>query len=300
MKIAIIGPGATGCLFASLLTEAGHSCHLIDKNSDRADFISRNGIRIEGIGGKRHINITSSLPENYKETPELTIVCVKAFDTEQAVISAKQFIRPDTVVLSLQNGLGNLEAMQKHLPNTSLLAGTTTQGATLLNKAQILHAGKGETIIGSHSDHALAIKITELLNNADIPATATDSLTQTLWSKLIINSAIGPVTALSGLRNGEILEQPHWNKLLINTALESASVAIGSGITLVYEDPAKAVTDVCRVTAANYSSMLQDVRAGRRTEIDAINGMIIEQAEQNNLESPLNRYLLTEIQAKTG
>lgn len=300
MKIIIIGPGATGCLFAALLHKAGHQCVLIDKNKDRASAITRQGIIIESASGTFEAKIPACTQPGKGFQPDMVMFCVKSFDTESAARHAASFIPNKTIILTLQNGLGNVETIEKHLPGTSILAGTTAQGVTLMDDGRVFHAGAGNTVIGAlyKTGYKTAGKIAATFTEAKIPAHPTKFLLETLWSKLIINSAIGPVTALSGLKNGEILENAELRDLLRKTAVESAGTATACGIKYLYDDPVQATEEVCLKTAQNRSSMLQDLTASRKTEIEAINGMIVRSALTKNMKTPVNDYLINRIKER--
>ena len=297
MKIVIIGPGAMGCLFAGLLTEAGHKVRLLDKHADRADRISRQGLRIEDRHGTRIIPISATTGADTLKSADLVGICVKAYDTGSTIPSLLTLVSDQTLVLTLQNGLGNIEQLTAHVPLRQVFAGVTAHGSTLLGAGHVRHAGAGPTTIGSlyppHYDRAT--ELAAVLTRAGVATTAAPDMAAVLWSKLIINAAIGPVSALSGLANGQLADHPEWQSLLRQAAQEGADVAARKSIHLLYNDPAQAVEEVCRNTAKNFSSMLQDIRRGRRTEIDAINGAIVRAADALSVPVPVNASLIRRL-----
>ena len=301
MKIVIVGPGAMGCLFAGLLVEVGlHDVWLLDKREIRAREISKYGITIEGIGEKRIIcGEGSSAPLNVTINPDdikkadLIIIWVKSYDTADAAHSIAQNVGNKTIVLTLQNGLNNVETLSEILGEGRIIAGITSHGATMLDVGHIRHAGIGDTVIGeidgTISDRVESVA--DILKTAKIKTSVSENIYGSIWGKLIINAAINPITAITKLSNGELLENWETRSLLRLSTEESACVASASNVTLPYDDPIFAVESTCRATSLNVSSMLQDVLKGRRTEIDAINGAIVNEGRKNGIKTPINESL---------
>jgi len=297
MKIVIIGPGAMGCLFAGLLKEAGHDVCLLDKRTDRAATIAQQGLRIEDRVGDRTIPISATARAETLKGAGLVVICVKAYDTGSTIPELLALISDRTLILTLQNGLGNVEQLAAGINPAQVFAGVTAHGSTLLGVGHVRHAGIGPTTIGSlHPEHYdRARELATMLSQAGLLTTAAQDMTTVLWSKLIINAAIGPLSALSGLPNGQLPEQAEWSDLLQQTAKESAGVAARKSIRLLYDDPVQAVIEVCRNTSENFSSMLQDIRRGRQTEVDAINGIIVQEAAALHMPAPVNENLVQRI-----
>ena len=296
MKIAVIGPGGIGCLFSGLLAEAGHDVCLIDRRPDRAALITREGLMIEKNGETRQINLRAYSHPADVGPVELIILCVKAHETAGTMPSVIALFSPQTNVLSLQNGLGNMEAVKRVVTGKNLFAGVTTHGATVIGLNHIRHAGSGATMIGSlNHNHEDAENLANMLSKAGIEASSSSDTTGLLWSKLVINAAIGPVSVLSGLANGQIIENDKWRSLLCKAAEEGGKIAAAKGIKLAFADPAKAVLEVCEKTASNISSMLQDIRRGRQTEIMEINGAVLRAAAELGLDAPTNAMLCKKV-----
>ncbi len=297
MKIVIIGPGAIGCLFAGLLTQGGHAVHLLDKRADRAQSISRQGLLIDDLQGTRIIPVGATAQAETLKNADIIIICVKAYDTAGTIPELLTLISDRSLILTLQNGLGNIELLAAHVSPRQILAGVTAHGSTLLGVGHVRHAGAGLTTLAAlqpEYEHR-AVELAAILTQADIKSDTAPDIASVLWSKLIINAAIGPVSALAGLPNGQLPEQARWHILLEQAAAEGAAVAARKGIRLLYDDPVRAVTDICRNTASNFSSMLQDVRRGRRTEINEINGAILREALALSIPAPVHTELLQRI-----
>lgn len=299
MHIAVIGPGGIGCLFAGLLAEAGHDVCLIDRRPDRAALISRDGLIIEKNGELRKIALLAYAHPADIGSPrriELIILCVKAHETAGTMPSVITLSVPQTKVLSLQNGLGNLEAIKRTVTVNNLFAGVTTHGATVIGLNHVRHAGVGATIIGplNHNNEG-AKSLAKMFSKAGIEASAEEDTNGLLWSKLVINAAICPVSVLSGLSNGQIIENDKWRSLLCKAAEESGKIAAAKGIKLSFADPVKAVLEVCEKTSQNISSMLQDIRRGRQTEIIEINGAVLRAAAEMGINAPTNTMLCKSV-----
>ncbi|MFH0838893.1 MAG: 2-dehydropantoate 2-reductase [Candidatus Omnitrophota bacterium] len=292
MKIVIVGPGAMGCLFAGLLAKGGCDVWLLDKNSKRADIIRHHGIRIEGI---THLETKINVADDVTRigSVELAIIFVKSYDTFAAAAQLGPVIKNSTYILTLQNGIGNIENIKKALPNANILGGITSHGATLLGDGVIRHAGTGDTYIGR-----LEGKLTEdlkmicdMFNSSGITTKVSDGIEGLLWSKLIINVGINALATLTHLHNGRLIEFEETFFIMEKAVSEAIMVAQKKGITLIYEDPLERVREVCRLTAGNICSMLQDVLKKRRTEIDCINGAIVREAKILNIPVPVNEVL---------
>lgn len=299
MKISIVGPGAVGCLFASYFSAAGKDVVLLDKSPDRAMTINRNGIRVEGIGGERNVKVKATANPADIGTTDIVLICVKANDTAEASRLAQPIVADRAVVMTLQNGYGNIERIAQVVGEKHTLGGTTAQGATLLGVGHIRHAGNGETVIGE-IDGALSDRlknIKTLFEECGIQTKLTDDLQGLIWSKLIINVGINALTALAHLKNGKLVEYEGARSVLRAAVEEAVSVANKAGVKLLYDDPVAKVEDVCRATAANISSMFQDILKKKRTEVEFINGAIVKKAAELGIAVPVNETLTALIDA---
>jgi len=291
VEALIVGPGAMGCLHAALLTEGGVRVGLLDHRPDRAARIAERGVIVERDGAQTTVPVACSAEAAHFHPAALAIIVVKAYDTDAAARHALPALDEASSVLTLQNGLGNHERIARVVPEARVLAGTTTTGATLLGEGHVREAGRGFAQIGSPSgaEHR-ARDAVALLTRGRIDCERSAAIEEALWAKAIVNAAINPLTALTGLRNGIVVETPELLELLRAVAGEAANVARHCGV-FVRDDIAGPVEAICRQTAQNRSSMLQDVSAGRRTEIDFINGEIARRAEERGLPAPLCRAL---------
>lgn len=297
MEICIVGPGAIGSLFAGFLGKSGEEVYLLDKNPERAEKISKQGIKIEGVSGEHLIKInTTANPEDIG-TCELIIVAVKSYHTKEAIERALSLISENTLVLSMQNGLGNLEEIAKITGEEKVIGGITSQGATLLGNGHIRHAGVGETLIGSFKFQAPGSKLQRLeeianvFNKAGFETKIVDNIQDLIWSKLIINVGINALASIVRVKNGFIVKNSYLYELMKSAVQEAVEIAKLKGINLNYDNPIEKVTHVAESTSENICSMLQDILRKKKTEIDYINGAIVKEAENLNISCPVNKLL---------
>jgi len=294
MKIVVVGPGAMGCLFAAFLSKSRAEVWLLDKNKERAAKINHKGIHLEGVSGNWKAPVKATADIGDIEGAELVIICVKSYDTKRATAGIKRLIKENTQVLTLQNGIGNTEIIGEEFGNETVVGGVTNQGATLLDIGKIRHAGRGETVIG-RIDGKIPVQmraIREVFNKAGIQARISRDIKGLLWSKLIINVGINALTAITRLNNGRLTEFEGTRRILMSAVTEATRIAKRKRIKLIYDDPLAKVEAVCEATATNVSSMLQDVIKKKRTEIDFINGVIVRQAQELGIPSPVNSLLV--------
>jgi 2-dehydropantoate 2-reductase len=292
MKTVIMGAGAMGGLFGALLTLSGEETWLVTPRKDHIDKIKSEGLTLEEQGKiyKINVNITNDVTSIGKA--DLVLIFVKTYQTEKAVADSLSVEKDETVFLSLQNGIGNEEVICKYVDRKKVLLGVTNHGATLLGPGHIFHAGWGQTHIGELDGRITerALRISKMFQKAGIITEVSDSIYDLIWEKLLINVGINALTALTGLKNGQLLDYPETLRLmelLVNEALE---IARAKGIK-IEGNPFDKVKKVAEATRENRSSMGQDFDYRRRTEIDSINGAIVREAEKLRIPVPCNRII---------
>jgi 2-dehydropantoate 2-reductase len=303
MNIVILGAGAIGSLFGGLLSKK-NNVSLIGKKV-HVQAIKENGLKITG---KTQLNVKTSAEDSIKKinfSPDLLILTVKAYDTENAIKDAKSIIGANTVVLSLQNGLDNVDKICKIVSREKIIAGVTTHGAFFSKPGLIKHTGSGETILGElDRKKTKRIKhIADLFNEAGIKTKISTNIVREIWIKAIVNSSINPLTTFFQCKNGYILENPILENLVERVCEESTDVANNDGIQLSHQDMIKKTKEVILSTSENYSSMLQSFTKGGKTEIDSINGKIIHMGKRNNAKTSINEllvYLVKSLREKHG
>lgn len=227
-------------------------------------------------------------------TMDLVGIFVKTYDTEQAIQDARALVGEQSWVLSLQNGIGPEEILSRYVPKGQILRGVTAQGATLVKPGMVRWAGRGPTRFGSLLDSApseAASKVVAVLEEAGIETHYARNVHQLIWEKLLVNAAINPLTALFGVANGTLVEDPALRAILQDVTRETLPVVMAHGVQLSPSEAVQRVEGICRATSKNLSSMLQDVRRGKRTEIEFINGAVVREGERLGIPTPLNRLL---------
>jgi 2-dehydropantoate 2-reductase len=286
IEILIAGTGAMATLFAARLSAVGYPVTMLGTWQAGLDELRAKGVRIvnaEGAESAYKVRATDN-PRECKNT-KYALVMVKAWQTERVASQLKDCLAEDGLAVTLQNGLGNYETLIRNLGPGRVALGATTTGATLLGPGSVRTGGEG--IISIERNQAIG-PMEEALKSARFSVQIVDDAQSLVWGKLVINAAINPLTARLGIPNGELLERPSARELISALAREAADVASAEHIRLPFDDPVKAAEDVARRTAANHSSMLQDIQRGAPTEIDAICGAVVEIGRRHNMETPTN------------
>ncbi len=293
MKIAIVGPGAMGCLFAAMLGRSGQEVTLLDYNAERAQRIARDGIRFIEGEGESTVSVAATHDPATIGRVELVIITVKAPQTAKTAKSIGPLLGDKTPVLTIQNGLGPSDILAGELGPERILTGVTAQGATLLGPGHIRHGGTGPTLIGPHvAGRGANDELVAAFNAAGIETSWSEDVATSVWKKLAANCAINAVCALAGVKNGVIAEFAPAREVAVSAVMEVAQVAKGAGITLGDPDELAAwVVEVAKKTALNRCSMGQDVDRSNPTEVDFINGAVVRYGERYGVDIPVNRTL---------
>jgi len=293
--VLIVGTGAMACLFAARLSSAGVPVLMSGTWRAGLQALRQEGVRLVSSEGNQQAFPVQVADERCGSSVHHALVLVKSWQTERAARQLSECLEPNGLALSLQNGLGNQERLVQALGPERVALGVTTAGATLLGPGRVRPAGEGSIVLGKHPRLA---PLAELLCSAGFVIEESADTNSLLWSKLVINAAVNPLTALLNVSNGELLKRPAARALLASTAREAAAVATALDIQLSYQDPVAVCEAVAQRTAANRSSMLQDLQRGAPTEIDAICGAIVQAGEGAGIPTPINRTLWHLVKAR--
>ena len=287
--ILIVGTGALACLFAGRMSAVGAAVLMLGSWPEGVSALALEGVRLIDENGKEtRYPVTVTTDAQVCSNARKALVLVKSWQTERAAMQLSQCLAEDGVALTLQNGLGNYEILCKYLGSSRAALGATTTGAHLLNPGVVKTAGEGVVTLGVH---ARVKHLAEFMGRAGFVVESEADINSLVWGKLVINAAINPLTAVLRSPNGELLNRSAARALVSAIAREAAAVAVAKGIELPYPDPVVAAEAIIRRTAHNYSSMLQDVRRGAPTEIDAICGAVMRAGEQTGVPTPVMRTL---------
>lgn len=299
MKICVLGAGALGSSIGGLLTEAGLDVYLVDTWKEHVDAMIHKGLRLTEQDNERVIAVRATDNLHTLGVIDLLIVLVKSYFTEEAVFSAKSMVGTDTMVLSLQNGLGNEEIIAKVIGEDHVLGGVTHAGAVLLAPAQVLAGWKGKrTYIGAldRKKTARANEISQMFNAAGIETVVAGNIYEKIWNKLLVNVAVSPLSAITGLPHAGMAGVREVVCCAEAAVAEAIAVAKAGGVVMATEDPSqiwKMATE--GLPKDHKSSMLQDIEKGARTEIDFINGAVVKRGEQHGVPTPVNRTLVAGV-----
>lgn len=300
MRITIAGPGAVGLLWAARLALAGATVNILDHRPERAAWLNAEGLRLEDAQGDTHLILPASAdPAQALTACDLALVCVKAYHTQEVAQALASHLPAGARALTLQNGAGNVEALVEALGPERVLGGITSEGATLLGPGRVRHAGQGQTHLGPAlgEPDAFCQELAALFNRAGFACQVAQGVQNLIWTKLVINVGINALTAILGVLNGKLLELAGAGQVMATAVAEALAVGQALGISFLHEDMQAAVAEVARRTAANISSMLQDARARRRTEVEFINGFVARAGQERGLPCPVNQTLTSLVLA---
>jgi 2-dehydropantoate 2-reductase len=311
MKIGIIGAGALGSLIAFYLSQHA-DIWLLSRRQEQIDAINRNGLSCELDGSVATRHPRACVDPAQIGLCDAVLVLTKSYATAWAAEQAQRLIgaegrgaraesethaltsrpsAPSPVVITLQNGLGNRELLTAALGSARVGQGVTALGATLLGLGSVRHAGQGTTVFGAAPENGTIAMLVDLFNTCGLPAEQSNDLDALVWGQLVVNAGINALTALLRVPNGALATSQEARALLTAAIEEAAAVARARGTALPYADPLVHTLAVARATAANHSSMLQDVLRGSPTEIDAINGAVAREGLRLSVPTPVNSLL---------
>ena len=301
MKIAVIGgAGAMGSAIGGQLAQGGADVTLLDVSREAVEAINTKGLQIDDKSGEsRMISVPATTDPAEIGPVDVALVFTKCYHTESAVRGAAPLIGDNTVVLSLQNGWGNAPRIANIVGEERVLVGVTYHSATVLGPGHIMHAGKGMTYIGELNGQMSdrLNRITETFNAAGIDTTPTDKVLETIWSKLALNVCTLPTASLLRFFAGQLIEHDGTLELMRALLREVVMVANTQNIALDFDESWASITGLLGRASGAKASMLQDVENRRRTEIEVINGAIVEAGQRLNIPTPYNDAMVWLIKA---
>lgn len=299
MNIAIVGGGAMGSVWAVHLENNDNTVTVVDVAQPLVDAINKEGLMLqEKQGGTQSARLKATSNPRAVGQTDLVFFFVKAQHTASAAELARPLVTSATTVVSLQNGWGNADVLAKTFAPEQIVVGVTYHSATIVKSALVAHTGTGPTYLGPYSDSAGLDRSTLVgrqLNDAGIENTVTTHVKTEIWKKLILNAATLPTSSLTGLHIGELGQPGLMLDLVDALASEAVEVALRLGYDIELNERIERIHMILAGGGAGKSSMLQDVEACRKTEIEVINGAVVRAAEQQGLDVPLNRAMVALI-----
>lgn len=296
MKICILGSGALGSTFGAALSEAGHETWLLNRAGAHIDAIRHNGLAVIEEDIERSVRINATAHAEEVGPVDLLVVLVKSFATREAIAGATALVGPQTVVLSLQNGLGHEDLLAQVVGRDKVIAGKTYVGGVLLAPGRIRCGVDGKrTFIGELDGHVSArvSQIAEVFRGAGLDTRVSENILGTMWDKLLVNVATGALTGITMLTYGQLYSEPLLRETALAAVAEAIDVAQAAGVTLSLTEPEQAWNLASAGLPASFkTSMLQSLEKGSITEIDFINGAVVRLGQRHGIATPVNATLV--------
>jgi 2-dehydropantoate 2-reductase len=291
MHFAVMGAGAVGCYYGGMLARAGHAVTLIARPA-HVQAIRERGLRLQTTQFDETVAVQASSDASALAKAEVVLFCVKSSDTEAAGAQIKALLRPDAIVLSLQNGVDNAQRLSEVL-GRAVVPTVVYVGTGMAGPGHVRHFGRGELVLGD-GPHSTAVA--SALSAAAIPSTVSPNVAGALWTKLIINCVYNAASAITQLPYGRLVEQPGMWASMRQTYDECIAVAQACGVDL--DAPVWPMIEAIPHTmAGQHSSTAQDLQKGKATEIDHLNGFIVRQGQAQGVATPVNAALQALVKA---
>lgn len=299
MKIAIVGAGAMGSMTGGLMKEAGEDVRLYSTNKAHIARIRKDGLILEGIGGERAVSIEATDAIEDIGPADLIIIFVKSYDTGAAAEAAAKIAAQETTVLTLQNGLGNVEILETVFGSQRVLAGTSDAAATIIEPGRVRHTAHGNIYIGEIGGQVTerVNRIVSVFKAGGFKTYASDNVMGLIWTKLIFNLAINPLGAILRAKCRKLIDNEPSRATMKLIVEEALRVAEAKGVRLLHEDMLQAAYALAEKNANSFSSMVQDMFKGKKTEIDFISGAVVREGEKIGILTPVNQTMTYLVKA---
>ncbi len=300
-RVAIVGCGAMGSVYAALMASAGHEIYAITSWPDHAAAMAKNGLRVEGFSGDRTVKVHASTTTDGMPQMDLVIIATKAMDVEEAARASLKILGPNTPVQAIQNGLGSAEKVATIVgPDRTVVGVVGGFGASMRGPGHVHHNGMEIIHFGSYRNlpRAALEASAAVWSSGGFNVELYDDTDQMVWQKLVMNVAFSATCTLTGLTIGEVMKNENSWRIARACILEAASVAAGKGIALNVGDPVQHVYKIASRIPHARPSMLLDHMERRKSEINEINGAIPREAAKVNMTAPINETLVTLVKAR--
>ena len=296
MKICMLGAGALGCSIGGVLARGGSDVVFVDRYQAHVDAINANGLRMRFGDKEETVRVKACTSCEGLSPVDLVIVLVKSAATRAAIESARALVGPDTLVMSIQNGLGHEDILAEVVGREHVLAAKTYVGGVFLEPGHVVSGYKGKQTYIGELDGRLTPRLQAVVdefNKADLPATASTNIYGTMWDKLLVNVATGALCAITRLPYGWLYKVPEIERTALAAVAEGIAVARANAIRLVSEDPKYFWNLAAEGLPSEFkTSMLQSLEKGEITEVDFINGSVLRWGERSGIATPVNQTLV--------
>lgn len=291
-RVVIVGGGAMGGVFGASLAEAGVPTALVDTDERLVETIDAHGLRVLSGDGERVVRVPVTADPASLEPPDAVVFFVKCHHTAAAAESVRSLVDERTRVVTLQNGWGNADALARVFGRERVVVGVTYTSATTVEPGTIRTSGPARTVLGPlDGDAALADPVAAALNSAGFDVERPGDILAEVWKKLVLNAATLPTAALTGLTAGALAGATEMRELVDAAAAEAVRVGRAQGFAIELDERLEAIHAVLARAGDGKGSMLQDVEAGRPTEIDVISGAVLRIAREHGLDVPVTHAL---------
>jgi 2-dehydropantoate 2-reductase len=283
-----------GCVFGAAIAASGNDTTLIDVDPAVVEAIATAGIVVRRDGDERHVPVAATLDPTAAGEVDVLIVFVKGFYTRAAARAAAACVASKTTVVTLQNGLGNGEILAEIFPPDQVVVGVTAESGTTLGPGLVDHPGRATTSVGPLTGTSVERSewVAGLLRAAGFDAAATPAIETAMWKKLIVGAATLPAPAIADMTCGPLVAHPEMSALMDETTRETVAVARALGHDIDVDERIAYIRELLLMVPDAKGSMVQDMAAGRRTEIDTINGAVVRAADTCGVDVPVNRTLV--------
>ncbi|WP_018990068.1 ketopantoate reductase family protein [Aromatoleum toluclasticum] len=285
MRIAVMGAGAVGCYYGGMLARAGHEVVLVGRPV-HVDAMARDGLLLDTRDFQQRVPVKACTGAEGVRGAQLVLCCVKSTDTATAGADMAPHLSPETIVLSLQNGVDNAERLQAQL-GREVGAAVVYVATEMAGPGHVKHQGRGELVIGPSDASG---RLVELFGAAGVPVELSDNVVGALWAKLILNCAYNALSAITQLPYGRLIAGDAVEDVMRDAVQECLDLAWAEGIT-VPGDSWAAVQRIAQTMPTQFSSTAQDLARGKHSEIDHLNGFVLRRGKALGVATPVNRVL---------
>ena len=288
-RVAVMGAGAVGCYFGGMLARAGAPVTLIARRAT-AEVIARDGLFIDSIHFQERIPVAASTQADAACDAEIVLFCVKTTDTEEAARLLAPHLAPGAILVSLQNGVDNVERIRK-AAGIEALPSVVYVAAAMSAPGRMKHSGRGELVLGHAQRKDDVARVVEVFTRAQVPCRVSENIETELWTKLVLNCAGNALTAIGRASYGRVGQHELAAQVLMATAAEAVAVARAAGVVMPPTDLAAVALKFARDVGDATSSTAQDIERGKRTEIGSLNGYVVRLGAELGVPTPVNHTL---------
>jgi 2-dehydropantoate 2-reductase len=283
-SVAVVGAGAVGCYFGGMLARAGVPVTLIGRRQ-HVDAIVRNGLQLHGLRVNERVPVRASTELSAACGADLVLFCVKTIDNEETARALQPLLAPSAHLISMQNGVDNVERIQA-ASGIRAIAAVVYVAAAMTAPGEVTHSGRGDLIVEPRAE-----PFRDLFERSEIPCHIAEDIRTDLWTKMLMNCACNAISALGQVRYGDMVADPGARELIRRLMEEAVAVAQLEGVTLDAAAMTEAAYNLGAVMSNATSSTAQDLERGKRTEIDSLNGYLMRRASQDRMPVPANQAL---------